>query len=147
MMTDQIMTDQYECSDAAERRFPDDESNPFTSFARLEFDEKSGRATKAEATARPWYLKQLGRNLYVESDAGFICDMQLGGEDKGRCRVDAELIVTAVNSHETLVNVSRKNTIKLHGAAKTHNKWLRFDECEHPDCAAARAVLESLKGE
>lgn len=64
-------------------------------------------------TARPWKVLQIGRELYVESDAGldssrgpFVCDMQLSECApifRESVHADAKHIVHCVNNYETLV--------------------------------------------
>lgn len=59
-------------------------------------------------TPLPWRIVPIGGERYIESDAGFVCDMQRNDRpDAASCHMadeDSAFIVRACNSHEALIN-------------------------------------------
>lgn len=94
---------------------------------RREWIEQQKQQVRGEATARPWRVVPIGSHRYIESDDGFVCDMQRDqcADEAAIAKSDADaaLIVTCVNSFPTLVEALQiaRNVVFVAGGKQ--NTW------------------------
>jgi len=75
--------------------------------------------TSIKHTPLPWRIVPIGSERYIESDAGFVCDMQrnacIDEFSIYQCEANAAFIVQAVNSHYALVEALKLTLGQLEG--------------------------------